>query len=62
MSDSNAHQPIDLPLALFSPELGGGRHLRRKGVPLTNLYMTLLGHLGVPVETIGDSTGTLSTL
>ena len=62
MSDSNAHQPIDLPLALFSPELGGGQHLRRKGVPLTNLYMTLLGNLGVPVETIGDSTGTLSTL
>jgi hypothetical protein len=62
MSDSNAHQPIDLPLALFSPELGGGQHLRRKGVPLTNLYTTLLGNLGVPVETIGDSTGTLSTL
>jgi len=62
MSDSNAHQPIDLPLALFSAELGGGRHLRRKGVPLTNLYMTLLANLGVPVETIGDSTGTLSML
>ena len=62
MSDSNAHQPIDLPLAVFSPELGGGQHLRRKGVPLTNLYMTLLGSLGVPVERIGDSTGTLSTL
>jgi hypothetical protein len=62
MSDSNAHQPIDLPLALFSPELGGGQHLRRKGVPLTNLYMTLLANLGVPVETIGDSTGPLSTL
>ena len=62
MSDSNAHQPIDLPLALFSAELGGGRHLRRKGVPLTNLYLTLLANLGVPVETIGDSTGTLSML
>ena len=43
MSDSNAHQPIDLPLALFSPELGGGQHVRRKGVPLTNLYTTVLG-------------------
>ena len=42
--------------------LGGGQHLRRKGVPLTNLYTTLLGNLGVPVERIGDSTGTLSTL
>ena len=50
MSDSNGHQPIDLPLAVFSREMGGGRHVRHKGVPLMNLYMTLLANLGVPVE------------
>jgi hypothetical protein len=62
MSDSNAHQPIDLPIAVFSRELGGGSHVRRKGVPLTNLYMTVLANLGVPVEQIGDSTGRLAEL
>jgi hypothetical protein len=50
------------PLAVLAPELGGGQHLRCKGAPLTNLYTTLLSNLGVPVERIGDSTGTLSTL
>jgi hypothetical protein len=62
MSDSNAHQPIDLPLAVFSRELGGGCHVRHKGVPLMNLFMTVLANMGVPVERIGDSTGKLSTL
>jgi len=62
MSDSNAHQPIGLPLVVFSRELGGGQHVRYQGVPLTNLYMTLLANLGVPVERIGDSTGKLVTL
>jgi Protein of unknown function (DUF1552) len=62
MSDSNAHQPIGLPLVVVSRELGGGQHVRYQGVPLTNLYMTLLANLGVPVERIGDSTGKLVTL
>jgi hypothetical protein len=62
MSDSNAHQPLDLPIAVFSKSLGGGRHVRYDGAPLMNLYMTLLGTLGVPLERIGDSTGRLETL
>jgi hypothetical protein len=62
MSDSNAHQPLDLPIAVFARDLGGGRHVRYTGAPLTNLYMTLLVNLGVPVERIGDSTGKLLIL
>src|SRR5262245_20435387 len=62
MSDSNGHQPIDLPIAVFSRELGGGRHVRQKGVPLMNLYASMLANLGVPVERIGDSTGKFTTL
>ena len=62
MSDSNAHQPLDLPIALFSKSMGGGRHIRYDGTPLMNLYMTLLGSLGVPLERLGDSTGRLETL
>jgi len=62
MADSNAHTPVGLPLVLFEKDLGGGRHLRATGAPLTNLYMTVLDKLGVPVERIGDSTGQLNGL
>ena len=33
-----------------------------KGTPLTNLHLTLLDRLGVPVEHLGDSTGELPLL
>ena len=34
------------------------RHVRlAAGTPVTNLYVTLLDKIGVPVETIGDSSG-----
>ena len=43
--------------------LKGGRHIRYpEGTPLANLYQTLLHKLGVPVERIGDSTGTFKEL
>jgi hypothetical protein len=63
MSDPNAHDPHNLPLIVFGgKQLRGGRHLRTSGTPLTNLYMTVLANLGVPVQRIGDSTGQLSLL
>ena len=41
----------------------GGRHLRYpKDTPLTNLYLTMLDKLKVPVENLGDSTGKLELL
>jgi hypothetical protein len=40
-----------------------GRHLRyAKETPLTNLYLSLLDHAGVKPETLGDSTGRLTSL
>ena len=40
-----------------------GRHLRfGKDVPMSNLYLTLLDHFGVDVESFGDSTGKLEPL
>ena len=64
MGDPNKHDPRDLPILLAGGATGrlkGGRHLRYpKGIPLTNLYVTLLHKLGVPVERFGDSTGELS--
>jgi hypothetical protein len=38
--------------------LKGGRHLvYPDDTPLTNLQLTLLNKMGVPVEKLGDSTG-----
>ena len=46
-----------------SGQIRGGRHIRYpKETPLTNLYMTILEKVGVPVERIGDSTGALELL
>ncbi len=41
--------------------VGGGRHLAvPRETPMTNLFLTLLDHLGVESESLGDSTGHLS--
>jgi Protein of unknown function (DUF1552) len=66
MSDSNVHDIHGLPIVLIGGGAGrlqGGRHLRyAAGTPLTNLYLTVLNTLGVPVERIGDSNGQLEHL
>ena len=46
-----------------SPHLQGGRHLRYPAkTPVTNLFLTVLDKVGVPVDTLGDSTGRLEPL
>ncbi|MDE0827753.1 MAG: DUF1552 domain-containing protein [Vicinamibacterales bacterium] len=64
MSDSNAHSPLNLPVVLLGGcggQLDGGRHLSYDGDPLMpNLLVTLTEKLGVPVERLGKSDGTLS--
>ena len=66
MSNSNLHDPHKVPTLLVGGGAGmikGGRHLRYPdGTPLTNLYLTVLDKLGVPVERVGDSTGRLESL
>lgn len=65
MSDSQAHSPYNLPILVAGGAGGlrGGRHVKfDKGTPLTNLHLTLLDKLGVPVERLGDSTGRLARL
>jgi hypothetical protein len=61
MSNSNAHAPNDLPLALVSgdaAQLKGGRHLRFPlDTPVANLHLAILDKLGVPLDKLGDSTG-----
>lgn len=63
MSDGNDHLLQNLPILVAGGSNGrlkGGRHLRYpKGTPISNLYVTLLHTIGVPLDTFGDSTGTL---
>jgi hypothetical protein len=66
MSDGNAHNHSKLPIAVIGGGAGslkGGRHIRYDDdPPVANLYLSLLGKLGVHPETMGDSTGPLTEL
>ena len=66
LSDSNTHDPLNLPILLLGGGCGqirGGRHIRySQGTPLANLHVTLLDKLGVRVERIGDSNGKFDQL
>jgi len=61
MSDSNRHDPNNLPLLLVggaAGQLTGGRYIKYPNTPpMANLLVTLMDKLGVPVEQIGNSTG-----
>jgi hypothetical protein len=64
MSDGNDHLLQNLPIIVTggaNGRLKGGRHLRyAKGTPISNLYVTLLNTVGVPMTAFGNSTGALS--
>ena len=66
MSDSDAHDPKNLPILLAGGGAGrlkGGSHVRfPKDTPLANLHLTLLDKLGIHVDKLGDSGGELSAL
>jgi hypothetical protein len=66
MADGNAHAHIDIPTLLFGK--GGdtidvGRHVVcPPNTPICNLWLSLMGRMGVEVEQFGDSTGKLTQL
>jgi hypothetical protein len=66
MSNSNAHDHFPLPSAILGGGCGkikGGRHVRYpEETPVANLMMTALMRAGVPVESLGDSTGELTEI
>jgi Protein of unknown function (DUF1552) len=66
MSEGNVHDHKNVPIVLVGGGTGhlrGGRHVRvAAGTPVTNLHVSLLDKLGVPVERFGASTGALAEL
>ncbi len=66
MSNSNAHDHYPLPNVVVGGgrgRLDGGQHIKAEDhTPMTNLILTLLAKADVPVESLGDSTGTIAEL
>ncbi|KAA5545968.1 DUF1552 domain-containing protein [Roseiconus nitratireducens] len=66
MGDPDAHDHSNLPILLAgggAAKIRGGRHVRYDNpMPLSNLHLTLLNQVGVPLETFADSTGRIDGL
>lgn len=62
LGDGNLHLHTNIPSAFFPGKLSqikAGRHVRYPGVPMANLYLTVMDKFGVHLESFGDSTGHL---
>jgi hypothetical protein len=61
MSDSNSHDPRNLPILLAGGKglIKGGRHLKFAADPAANLLVTVIDKLGIPLDKVGTSTGRL---
>jgi hypothetical protein len=66
LSNPDDHNHHDLPILLAgggAGQLRGGRHVKYPlDTPLANLHLTLLDKMGVPLDRLGDSTGTIELL
>ena len=66
MSNSNAHNQYPLPTAIIGGGAGrlkGGQHINfAQRTPLANVHLTLLQRAGVPIESVGDSTGAIAEM
>ncbi len=63
LGEPNDHDNMNLPIIVAGGGLPGNRHLVvPKHTPMCNLMLTMLHQLDIPLETFGDSTGTLDAL
>lgn len=66
MGDPDKHDHSNLPILVAggaAEKMQGGRHIRfKEPTPLSNLHLTLLNKVGVPMESFSDSTGTVEEL
>jgi hypothetical protein len=65
-SDGNRHNHDNLPVILAGGgggTLQGGRYLKLKGTPMTNMFLGMLDRMGIDgVDRFGDSTGRLDAI
>jgi hypothetical protein len=62
MSDGNIHSHMDVPIALVGGAGGikGNQHIATQmGTPLSNLLVGIITRAGVPIDSFGDSTGSI---
>jgi hypothetical protein len=60
ISDGNRHTHNNLPALLVgggAGKLHAGRYVDAGGIPMSNLFVTMLDHMGVKADRFGDSTG-----
>ena len=66
LADGNGHRHENLPTVLAGRGCGTlapGRHVKfADETPITNLHLSMLDRMGVPVDTFADSTGRLEGL
>ncbi len=65
ISDGNRHQHHNRPVVLAGAGGGvmdTGRYLQLNTTPMSNLFLSMLGHCGVRTEQFGDSTGRLEQI
>ena len=66
MGNSDTHDHSNLPILVAGGAAGkmrGGRHIQfETPTPLSNLHLTLLNKVGVPLETFSDSNGRIDDL
>ena len=65
-SNSNTHNNLNYPIVLAGGKnhglKHGGHHRFDKTVPLSNLYLTLLNHMGIDEKRFADSNGEMTRL
>jgi hypothetical protein len=66
MGNSSLHDHENLPILVVGGAacgMKGGRHIQYENpTPLANLHLTLLGRVGVHMDSFGDSNGTIEDL
>ena len=65
ISDGNRHRHSDLPVLLAGGKARGlstGRHFDFGNIPMTNLYLGILGKAGINASQVGDSTGVITNI
>jgi hypothetical protein len=63
LGNANAHDPTNLPIILAGGDYSHGRYVaydKRNNIPLCNLFVNLLGNMGIETASFATSTGNLT--